>query len=52
MRLPGASDARHQFAAETPEMIFATGRKFADAERYYTDGRQRVVCLRKMLRIQ
>ena len=47
MRQPGASDARHQLAAETAEMIFASGGKLADAQRYYTDVRQRVLCLRK-----
>src|SRR5258705_67754 len=32
----GASDAGRQLAAETAEMIFASGGKLADAQRYYT----------------
>src|SRR2546429_3579752 len=37
----GASDAGRQLAAETAEMIFASGGKLADAQRYYTDVRDR-----------
>jgi FMN-dependent oxidoreductase (nitrilotriacetate monooxygenase family) len=37
----GASDAGRQLAAETAEMIFASGGKLADAQRYYADVRQR-----------
>src|SRR5690348_16756468 len=33
----GASDAGRQLAAETAEMIFASGGKLADAQRYYAD---------------
>jgi hypothetical protein len=38
MRQPGVSDARHRLAAE---LIFATGGKLADAQRYYADVRGR-----------
>jgi len=41
MRQAGASDARHQVAAETAELIFASGGKLADAQRYYADVRGR-----------
>src|SRR5207248_3898795 len=37
----GASDAGRQLAAETAEMIFASGGKLADAQRYYADVRER-----------
>src|SRR6202022_3889460 len=37
----GASDAGRQLAAETAEMIFASGGKLADAQRYYADVRSR-----------
>ena len=37
----GASDAGRQLAAETAEMIFASGGKLADAQRNYADVRQR-----------
>ena len=37
----GASDAGRQLAAETAEMIFASGGKLADAQRYYADVRGR-----------
>jgi len=37
----GASDAGRQLAAETAEMIFASGGKLADARRYYADVRGR-----------
>src|SRR5438445_34264 len=37
----GASDAGRQLAAETAEVIFASGGKLADAQRYYADVRQR-----------
>jgi alkanesulfonate monooxygenase len=37
----GASDAGRQLAAETAEMIFASGGKFADAQHYYADVRER-----------
>ena len=37
----GASDAGRQLAAETAEMIFASGGKLADAQRYYADVRAR-----------
>ncbi len=37
----GASDAGRQLAAETAEMIFASGGKLADAQNYYADVRQR-----------
>src|SRR5207244_6405115 len=37
----GASDAGRQLAAETAEMIFASGGKLADAKSYYADVRQR-----------
>src|SRR6202047_4707709 len=37
----GASDAGRQLAAETAEMIFASGGKLADARHYYADVRQR-----------
>src|SRR5206468_12232374 len=33
----GASDAGRQLAAETAEVIFASGGKLADAQRYYAD---------------
>ena len=33
----GASDAGRQLAAETAEMIFASGGRLADAQRYYAD---------------
>src|SRR5437899_7651959 len=37
----GASDAGRQLAAETAEMIFASGGKLADARHYYADVRGR-----------
>jgi len=37
----GASDAGRQLAAETAEMIFASGGSLADAQRYYADVRSR-----------
>ena len=37
----GASDAGRQLAAETAEMIFASGGKLADAQSYYADVRER-----------
>ncbi len=37
----GASDAGRQLAAETAEMIFASGGKLADAQHYYADIRER-----------
>src|SRR5438105_1407641 len=37
----GASDAGRQLAAETAEMIFASGGKLADAQHYYADVRRR-----------
>jgi FMN-dependent oxidoreductase (nitrilotriacetate monooxygenase family) len=37
----GASDAGRQLAAETAEMIFASGGKLAEAQRYYADVRAR-----------
>src|SRR6202047_4082418 len=37
----GASDAGRQLAAETAEMIFASGGKLADAQHYYADVRER-----------
>src|SRR5438874_1849890 len=37
----GASDDGRQLAAETAEMIFASGGKLADAQRYYADVRER-----------
>jgi FMN-dependent oxidoreductase (nitrilotriacetate monooxygenase family) len=37
----GASDAGRQLAAETAEMIFASGGSLADAQRYYADIRSR-----------
>ncbi|MGA7866043.1 MAG: NtaA/DmoA family FMN-dependent monooxygenase, partial [Stellaceae bacterium] len=37
----GASDAGRQLAAETAEMIFASGGKLADAQSYYADIRDR-----------
>jgi FMN-dependent oxidoreductase (nitrilotriacetate monooxygenase family) len=37
----GASDAGRQLAAETAEMIFASGGKLADAQHYYADVRGR-----------
>jgi FMN-dependent oxidoreductase (nitrilotriacetate monooxygenase family) len=37
----GASDAGRQLAAETAEMIFASGGKLADAQRYYADVKSR-----------
>src|SRR6202048_998960 len=37
----GASDAGRQLAAETAEMIFASGGKLADAQNYYADVRER-----------
>src|SRR5437870_12741690 len=37
----GASDAGRQLAAETAEMIFASGGKLADARQYYADVRER-----------
>src|SRR3954468_22007309 len=37
----GASDAGRQLAAETAEMIFASGGKPADAQSYYADVRKR-----------
>src|SRR5216683_6515837 len=37
----GASDAGRQLAAETAEMIFASGGKLADAQLYYADVRGR-----------
>ena len=37
----GASDSGRQLAAETAEMIFASGGKLADAQRYYADVRER-----------
>src|SRR5262244_405508 len=37
----GASDAGRQLAAETAEMIFASGGKLADAQGYYADVRSR-----------
>ena len=37
----GASDAGRQLAAETAEMIFASGGKLADAQYYYADVRER-----------
>jgi FMN-dependent oxidoreductase (nitrilotriacetate monooxygenase family) len=37
----GASDAGRQLAAETAEMIFASGGKLADAQSYYADVRKR-----------
>ncbi len=37
----GASDAGRQLAAETAEMIFASGGKLADAQSYYADVRDR-----------
>src|SRR5271167_3255135 len=37
----GASDAGRQLAAETAEMIFASGGKLADAQRYYANVRGR-----------
>jgi alkanesulfonate monooxygenase len=45
----GASDAGRQLAAETAEMIFASGGKLADAQRYYADvrgGRKRSGAIR------
>ncbi|HEX4185797.1 MAG TPA: NtaA/DmoA family FMN-dependent monooxygenase, partial [Stellaceae bacterium] len=37
----GASDAGRQLAAETAEMIFASGGSLGDAQRYYADVRSR-----------
>jgi FMN-dependent oxidoreductase (nitrilotriacetate monooxygenase family) len=37
----GASDAGRQLAAETAEMIFASGGKLADARHYYADVKRR-----------
>src|SRR2546421_2380518 len=37
----GASEAGRQIAAETAEVVFASGGKLADAQRYYADVRQR-----------
>src|SRR6202023_1867005 len=37
----GASDAGRQLAAETAEMIFASGGKLADAQSYYADVKSR-----------
>ncbi|HEX3410517.1 MAG TPA: LLM class flavin-dependent oxidoreductase [Stellaceae bacterium] len=37
----GASDAGRQLAAETAEMIFASGGKLTDAQHYYADVRER-----------
>jgi FMN-dependent oxidoreductase (nitrilotriacetate monooxygenase family) len=37
----GASDAGRELAAETAEMIFASGGSLADAQRYYADVRSR-----------
>src|SRR5947208_13077884 len=37
----GASDAGRQLAAETAEMIFASGGKLADEQSYYADVRER-----------
>ncbi len=37
----GASDVGRQLAAETAEMIFASGGKLADAQSYYADIRER-----------
>jgi FMN-dependent oxidoreductase (nitrilotriacetate monooxygenase family) len=37
----GASEAGRQLAAETAEMIFASGGKLADAQRYYADVKSR-----------
>src|ERR1700760_2366646 len=41
----GASDAGRQLAAETAEMIFASGGKLADAQRYYADVKGRMAAI-------
>ncbi|HYZ43049.1 MAG TPA: NtaA/DmoA family FMN-dependent monooxygenase [Stellaceae bacterium] len=41
----GASDVGRQLAAETAEVIFASGNNLADAQRFYTDVKARMTAL-------